>query len=168
MPRAWGLTRGGSTQRGVSDMAVLTARPPAQSWWVQKLSADCPADCKSKRLKAGGLPPRAKRPSGGHKPPSGQSRFGLGAGGGGPLNCRACYARRRRDGVASSGPAKRRRKTQRASGDGRWSPHGEKVVGDDGPNATGSRQPIEARGRNAPGKHHRYEGVPAPAHGVVP
>ena len=52
------------------------------------------------------------------------SRLGLGAGGGGPSKFRACEASRRIDGVASSGPSRCRRKTQRASGDGRWSPHG--------------------------------------------
>ena len=58
------------------------------------------------------------------------SRLGRGAGGGGPLNFRACAARRRRDGVASSGPSGSRRQTQRESGDGCLHPHGEKGVGD--------------------------------------
>src|SRR6266699_3046595 len=35
---------GGGAQRGVSDIAVLTERPPAFSWWVQKVSADLTAD----------------------------------------------------------------------------------------------------------------------------
>ena len=50
-----------------------TKRPPAESWRVQKLSADLTADRKRKRLKAGGLKPQAKRPSGGLKPPIGKS-----------------------------------------------------------------------------------------------
>ena len=40
-------------------------------------------------------------------------------------NFRACQASRRRDGVASHRPSSGRQKTQRASGDGRESPHGE-------------------------------------------
>ena len=49
-------------------------------------------------------------------------------------------------------PSSCRRKTQKASGDGCSSPHGEKLVGDAGLNANGSRQPIEARRRNASAK----------------
>ena len=49
-------------------------------------------------------------------------------------------------------PASWRRKTQKASGDGCARPHGEKRVGDVGHNANESRQPIEARRRNASAK----------------
>ena len=49
-------------------------------------------------------------------------------------------------------PSSCRRKTQKASGDGCASPHGEKRVGDAGLNANGSRQRIEARRRNASAK----------------
>jgi hypothetical protein len=49
-------------------------------------------------------------------------------------------------------PASCRRKTQKASGDGCSSPHGEKLVGDAGLNANGSHQPIEAQRCNASAK----------------
>ena len=49
-------------------------------------------------------------------------------------------------------PSSWRRKTHKASGDGCASPHGEKLVGDAGLNANGSRQPNEARKRNASAK----------------
>ena len=49
-------------------------------------------------------------------------------------------------------PSSCRRKTHKASGDGRSSPHGEKRVGDAGLNANGSHQPIEAQRRNASAK----------------
>ena len=49
-------------------------------------------------------------------------------------------------------PSSWRRKTQKASGDGYPSPHGEKLVGDVGLNANGSHQPIEAQRRNASAK----------------
>jgi hypothetical protein len=51
-----------------------TERQPAFSRRVQKDSADSTADCKRKRLKAGGLKPRTERPVGGRQPPVGKSR----------------------------------------------------------------------------------------------
>src|SRR5215211_8127456 len=53
-----------------------------------------------------------------------ESPLDLGAGGGDPLNFRACQASRRIDGVASHRLSSSRQKTYRESGDGCLNPHG--------------------------------------------
>jgi hypothetical protein len=62
-----------------------------------------------------------------------EAHRGLGAGGGGPITCRAWQKSRRRDGAASHRTSHARQKTQREAGDGWGRPHGEKVIGGDGP-----------------------------------
>jgi hypothetical protein len=81
------------------------------------------------------------------------------------MHVRAGQARRRREGVASHRPSRGRHTTQRASGDGRESPHGEQGVGDE--RSQRYRKPPDQSGPADTGPKEKTRGEKTYARGLT-